>query len=318
MKTLKMIKRSLRMFICSLNPDYRMREKICSIAAELSSCTFAIDVGASYYPHVHWAAVRQSSNACWIAVDPNANNLEYLRYWSDLYLSRLVVVPHGLSAYDGPQTLYVTNVDSGSSLLEPTVNDDWQRRVDPSYFFPINTITIECLSLQTLLHDFAEGYLSSPMWIKLDTQGTECHILEGLSKETYRTNVIVLESECTLQRIPVMKGAGKFDRLTTFLEPMGFELVCFKPISIPIPAKQTRIKGAQGILNECDAVFMLSPTIALNCRPLIHNLSLISAYLCYSLYQEAVQHSILVLDHFSNDLSHVDSLLLRKLVNSLS
>jgi FkbM family methyltransferase len=318
MTALKMIKRSLRRFICSMNLYCRMREQIGSFATELTSGTLAIDVGASYYPHVHWAAVRQSPHACWIAVDPNAHNLEYLRYWADYYRSKLVVVPHGLSEYDGPQTLYVTNVDSGSSLLEPIVSDDWERRIEHSYFFPLQTTSIDCLSLQTVLRDYACGYHSAPIWIKLDTQGSECMILEGLSTETYQNNVLVLESECTLQRIPIMKGAGKFNRLATFLEPMGFELVWLKPISVPIPDKRTRLKAAQGILNECDAVYMLSPTIAINTRPLTHNLSLISAYLSYSLYQEAFQHTIRVLDRFSDDISSSDSRLLHRLVKTLS
>jgi FkbM family methyltransferase len=318
MTSFQKLKSTLLQLIKSAIPEFRRRDYLLSIASDLSSGTCAIDVGASYYPHPHWNAVRQSSNSCWVAIDPNIQNLKYLRHWHRFYRSDLVTISQGLSRHDGKQLLYVTNVDSGSSLLEPHINDDWQQRISPSYFFPLHTKYVQCLSLNTVLRDYVPGYYASPIWIKLDTQGSECQILEGLSPHIYQGNVIAIESECTLQRIPVMKGAGKLDRLTSFLEPLGFELVHLEPIQIPTSRRHKRIKGSRSILNECNAVFLLSPTYAIAKRPLSHNLSLVAAYLSYSLYQEAFQHSGRILSRYLRSLSYTESLTLRNLIKALA
>ena len=299
------IKRLLKACLCLFSPSHKFLRKISRVSTSLSNGTLAIDVGASYFPHGPWECLRHSPCNCWIAVDPNSGNLNYLQSWNYLFKSNLISIPMGLASHDGKHTLYITNVDSGSSLLEPLINNDWRHRVPGAYFFPIRSKSVECLTLSTVLRDYANAYSQSPIWIKLDTQGTELSILKGLDEKAYLENVILVESETTLQLKPIMQGAGKLDGLIAFLEPLGFELVSLKPIMAPVPATRFGMPSSSGILNECDAVYILSPSYALTHRPLQHNLSLISAYLSYSLYYEAAQHARRVLHRFSLELDDV-------------
>jgi len=294
--------RILRRIYRNLVPAKRLSDKISRQSALLASGTVGIDVGASYFPHVHWEAIRQCSKSCWIAIDPNSQNLLYLNNWHELYECSLISIPLGLASSNGQQTLHVTNIDSGSSLLKPLINDDWIPRSDPSYFFPVKLAPVECLCLETLFNDYSKDFAESPFWIKLDTQGSELSILRGLSKQKYLDNVVLIETECTLQRIPIMEGAGKFGDLLNTLEPLGFELASLDPFMSAVPKVPYRGLKARGILNECDAVFILSPSYALKNRPLNHNLSLVSAYLSYSLYHEASSHILRILNHFSEEL----------------
>lgn len=310
------IKRKLRKLIHLLLPSLRRLGNIKSISADLSAGTLAIDVGASYFPLAHWESVRQSPSACWVAVDPNAHNLSYLKTWKQYYLSQLITFPNGLSNADGTQTLFVTNVDSGSSLLEPVINEDWLPRTDNSYFFPVKEIEVSCYSLTSLIQKSCAAYVSAPMWIKLDTQGTELSILEGLSVSYYQQNVVVVEAESSLQRFPIMSQSGKLSSLISYLESFGFELVLLNPISIS--TQHSSGLTSKTVLNECDAVFMLSPSFSITSRPLAHNLSLVAAYCSYCLYDEAIHHSKRILDHFFNELSDSSRFSLYKLLSILT
>ena len=78
-----------------------------------------VDVGASYYPHGKWRLLLESPATRWIAVEPNVANAAYVKTVA-LALQRRAH-RHRPEQEGGTQTLYVTNVDSGSSLLEPQV-----------------------------------------------------------------------------------------------------------------------------------------------------------------------------------------------------
>ena len=297
----------------SISPQSWLHHKLTSYGADFAGGTVAIDIGASYFPHVHWDVVRRCPNACWIAIDPNADNLQYLEKWQSHSLSKLVAVPTGVSQAGGKRTLYVTNIDSGSSILRPDIGEDWNNRVDHSYFFPVREVPIECTSLNNVLEEYTREYGDAPLWIKLDTQGSECDILSGLDSKKLANNVITIESECTLQRIPIMTGSGKLVDLISMLEPFGFELVHLDPISASARTIGPWRVSPSSVVNECDAVFILSPSHAIRERPLIHNLSLISAYIAYGLYHEASCHAARVLNRFSLEVSGATSLRLHSL-----
>jgi FkbM family methyltransferase len=321
MALLPIIKKTIKSII-KLWPPHRHRLSILNLSTRIVGRTTAIDVGASYFPHVHWDVIRRSSTATWVAVDPNSSNLSYLKSWHSSNKSNLVEIPFGLSKKSGLNKLYVTNVDSGSSLLEPIISDDWIHRSTTSYFFPFKTTFVTCLSLDEAIHYIDPNFSDSPIWLKMDTQGSELDILNSLSSRYLLENIVMVESECTLQRIPTMNGSGKLSALLSLLEDSKFEVLIFNVFqSFPKFTFNPLVANKKFALAECDVVFFISPTFAISSRPLAHNLSLISAYLSYNLYFEAFSHIGKVLNHFGDVLdeqTHNVLLLLQSKISSQS
>jgi FkbM family methyltransferase len=241
-----------------------------------------VDVGASYYPHVKWHLFIESPATRWIAVEPNAANAAYVSAWR--WPSRAVLFPIGLSRTGGPQTLYVTNVDSGSSLLPPRIADGMKQRVkNLDYFFPMREVTIETRTLTDVL---MEVPVEAPVFVKLDTQGTELDILRGAESLIASHRIAGIETEATLLAQPVMHGSGKFWQLTEYLESHGMELLTVKPIYGPSRFGVAKPKGLT-YLNECDAVFAVRRDVAAGLS-VAHRAGLLAFYLAYRLYEEGI------------------------------
>lgn len=280
---LKAFLKSVLHLLKSLSSSYRTKNTIANKVALVLPRIVCIDVGASYYPHPNWEVFRRSPNTQWIAVEPNAENLFYLKNWS--WPSRPISVEKGLSELGGKQTLYVTNIDSGSSLLEPVIEASMVHRVlSLDYFYPLKKVAIDTMTLQQVIDQTND--LKSPISIKLDTQGSEFSIILGLNPIVLETRVFCVEIENTLLAQPIMKDATPFYTVFGFFEARGFELVHLKPIPINAPSTARKLQG-KTVLNECDAVFLLRPDIAKK-RDLNTQLALLGAYITYSLYGEAL------------------------------
>jgi FkbM family methyltransferase len=241
-----------------------------------------IDVGASYYPHTRWHLFLESPAATWIAVEPNEANIGYVDSWP--WRSRVLSCTTGLSKGGGAQTLYITNVDSGSSLLEPQIPASMSRRVrNLDYFFPLRTQKIETLTLAQVI----EGQKTDgSVFVKLDTQGTELSILSGAEDLIRDRRIIGIELEATLLAQPVMRGGGKFWQACQYLEDLGLELLLIHPIYGPSRFGLRRPRGLT-FLNECDAVFAVRQDIAAG-LPTEYRVGLLAFYLCNRLFEEAL------------------------------
>lgn len=241
-----------------------------------------VDVGASYYPHPAWELFRESPNTRWVAVDPNEVNLAYLLQWH--WPSRVVGCATGLSRLGGRQTLYVTNVDSGSSLLEPVINECMAHRItNRDYFFPLRAVEIDTLTLAQVI----EGQsATAPVFVKLDTQGTELDILRGASAQLQARRIVGIEMESTLHAVPVMQGAGKFWEACRDLEGYGFELLHVRPITGVSRHGAGRTDG-RSFLNECDAIFALRRDVA-RTLPVDHRSALFAFYIANRFFEEAL------------------------------
>jgi FkbM family methyltransferase len=241
-----------------------------------------VDVGASYYPHVKWQLFIEAPATRWIAVEPNSANAAYVSSWR--WPSRASLFPVGLSRTGGPQTLYVTHVDSGSSLLPPHIADGMKQRVkNLDYFYPMREVTIETRTLADVL---VEAPGEAPVFVKLDTQGTELDILRGAESLIASHRIAGIESEATLLAQPVMHGSGKFWQLSQFLEDHGMELLTVKPIYGPSRFGVAQPRGLT-YLNECDAVFAVRRDVAA-ALPVAHRTGLLAFYLAYRLYEEGM------------------------------
>jgi FkbM family methyltransferase len=255
-------------------------ERLSRTIARLLPPVTCVDIGASYYPHGPWEVFRRSPQTLWIAVEPNSQNTGYLNDWHWPAKTRLEGV--GLSEYGGEQTLYVTNTDSGSSLLPPVISPNMEHRVGEDgrcYFFPVTEKPIPTRSLPDVVADTG----SSPLVVKLDTQGTELSILRGAQSLFDARRIVGIETEATLLAEPYMAGSGKFWEVCQFLEARGFELLQLKPIEA-LPTKARRLVG-RTYLNECDAVFALKHDVVVQLSE-AHQLTLLGFYASYQLYEE--------------------------------
>lgn len=247
-----------------------------------------VDVGASYYPHPQWRLMLSSPRTRWIAVEPNVENIGYVHRWE--WPCQVSAVTTGLSRQGGRQTLYVTHVDSGSSLLEPSIPASQKHRFrDLAYFFPVQPRSIETMTLLEVIRASGEAI---PTFVKLDTQGTELSILHGAEPALAARQIVGIELESTLLAEPVMQGAGKFWEACRDLEALGFELLHLKPIP-GSPRRARKHARANTFLNECDAVFALRRDVALGLS-VEHRTALLAFYLCNRLYDES--HDLLETD----------------------
>ena len=217
-------------------------------------CTF-IDVGASYFYNQHWTIATQLPMSTMIQVDPNLQNLEYIH--TQKIRAKVFSVPFGLSRGGGSQKLYVTNIDSGSSVFEPKISPDLQPRLSKdidSYLYPIKEIEIQT---KKLIEIIPVSLINQPIALKLDTQGSEHEILMGAESLLKSKQFVSIEVEASLLRHPIADGGTKFCELQPYLENFGYELVAMRLNYTHGPSKPSRF-SKQGILNECDALFILN------------------------------------------------------------
>ena len=291
------------------------RNRLAQMISPFLPASICIDVGASYYPHMKWIVFLESVNTNWIAIEPNESNIGYIKSWQ--WPSHVKAITTGLSRKGGLQTLYVTNIDSGSSLLEPVITEAMKHRIKTSglnYLFPLRTVEIDTKTLADVIKSESDD---APILVKLDTQGTELSILQGAQEYLLKNRIVGIEMESTLLARPVMQGSGKFWEACQYLEELGFELLDIKPIMAPSNLTNGSSLGKR-YLNECDAVFALRRDVV-SSLPVHYRISLFAFYLSNKLLEEAL--SILEEDseiksYFAS--KQVDMPKLTKLISSLA
>jgi FkbM family methyltransferase len=274
----RLVPQSFKNFLRQRTLPWRI-SKLLSPHLPMSVC---VDVGASYYPHGKWLTFLNAPRTQWLAVEPNEANISYVKSW--IWPCQVSACTTGLSREGGMQTLYVTNVDTGSSLLPPEIPQSMKHRVrNLDYFFPVTERRIETLTLEQALAGLSA---TAPVFVKLDTQGTELSILQGAQALFDARRIVGIEMESTLLAQPLMKGSGKFWQACEYLESQGFELLHVKPIAAV--GRSGRVQAGQNTyLNECDAVFALRQDVAAQ-LPVEYRTSLLSFYLTNQFYEEAL------------------------------
>lgn len=241
-----------------------------------------VDVGAAHYPHGKWLAFLNAPRTQWLAVEPNEANIGYVKSWG--WPCQISTCTTGLSQNGGTQILHITNVDTGSSLLPPEIPASMQHRVtNLGYFFPVKERHIDTITLVDAIADLSH---TAPVFVKLDTQGTELSILQGAQALFNARRIVGIEMESTMLAEPIMKGSGKFWQACAYLESQGFELLHIKPIHAPSPSGRTKARQYT-FLNECDAVFALRNDVAA-LLSVEHRAGLLAFYLTNLFYEEAL------------------------------
>jgi FkbM family methyltransferase len=282
---------NLKAFIGKLIPKliklrlngFYSKYKISSIIAEFLPEMICVDIGASYYPHHNWLIFLNSEKVRWLAVDPIKENLTYTNQWN--WPSKIYTCTSGLSRNGGVQKLFVTNVDSGSSLLPPDINKSMKHRIlDKGYYFPVTKKNVKTLTLKQVLKSVL--IKDAPIFIKLDTQGTELSILQGSEDFFGKYSIVGIETETTMLAQPIYKGSGKFWQMCRYLEKKGFELLDVK-LNYANHNSVRFNRKRNSYLNECDAIFALRRDIAARLS-VNHRIGLLAFYVTNFLYHEAL------------------------------
>ena len=279
---IQLIKSKLKRFkILYKIKDYIYIDKVSKIISANMPTVNCIDVGASYYEHGKWSIFLKSKNTNWIAVDPNSQNLNYLKNWR--WESKVDSVAYGLSETGGSKILYVTNSDSGSSLKKINIHDSMKERVKDNiaYYFPVTEKIIETISLKRVIE---EKTIKGPIFIKLDTQGTELDIVRGAEEFIDNGNIVGVELETALLAKTFYKNGNKLDHVIKFFEEKNFEMINIQIFDLYSSAENTK-NSKNFFPNECDVVFAPRPDIIKNLA-IEFKVSIAAFYYSYKLYNQ--------------------------------
>jgi FkbM family methyltransferase len=127
------------------------------------------------------------------------------------------VLPVALAGSDGPRTLYITNAPTGSSLLKPG-SDFFNTFGNRDYFYPVRETTVETRRLDGVLTESGLPRLDA---LKIDTQGAELEILQGLGR-VFTDETLCVELEIGYPGSYI--GQPSFGELDALITGAGFYL----------------------------------------------------------------------------------------------
>lgn len=209
-----------------------------------------IDIGASYFPHSNWKIFILSKNTTWLAVDPNVENINYINNWK--YPSKIIAIGDALSKDGKDYNLNIASTDSGSSLLNIEINELHDYRIRKEDFLPVKKKIIKTTKTEKIFQKFSDN---QPILLKLDTQGSELEILDGI-EDIKKKKIVSIELECGLDNYPIYNEAAKFPEIMNKMKSLGFELLSMKIIHNSFN-KSKYMHGLKEIVSHCDAIFTL-------------------------------------------------------------
>jgi FkbM family methyltransferase len=256
----------------------------------------AVDVGAAKGILPHWFTL--DGIALIYQVEPRNDACEELVRINkagkhpDLYR----VLCAAVAGSNGPRTLYVSQVETGTSLFYPNVASaaDGGAYVSMEYFFPINEETVQTQTLDTLLTNSGENQVDL---IKLDIQGTELEALQGMGRSRL-DNLLAIELEIGL--LNIYREAPDFGRIQEFMNERGFDLFDVRVARSHLSAGgsdsyyQTKIFSVypnsptiSARACEFDAVYFRRRSSVLNMKVANQIRRMVACYLTYNFFSEA-------------------------------
>ncbi|MDB3967755.1 FkbM family methyltransferase [Flavobacteriaceae bacterium] len=249
-----------------------------------------IDIGASYFSHGKWKLFMRSKKTNWYAVDPNENNLGYVDNW--IWDCKIKKIAIAISNKSEKTSFYITNEDSGSSILKPHFNENIEHRSSKDYFFPYKKIQLDTVAINEVI----EKKLITPELptiMKLDTQGTEFNIIQSLEQK-YLKNIICFELESNLHAEPAYENSSHISEVFKFFNENGYELMDIDIMRSQKKTTKNKI-NSKNIPNECDLIFIKKSSL-LRYDSTESILAALGVYFCYGLYEELVFLSEFILN----------------------
>ncbi len=256
----------------------------------------AVDVGGANNLQPHWHKLHQAAD--YIVYEPHSKSYDELvaAQQGNNYFKNFRYLKEALAGTAGTRTLYKANVPTCSSLLKPR-SDSLLALSAKSSFFPV---TEEPLQTTTLAASLGSIGVETAHCIKLDTQGTELEILQGLGKERL-DKLLLVEMEIAVQDY-YEGGSTRLEEVIPFLRDHG--LVLFD-------ARTNRSAGNASLLaagtveallgtppraasvalrlNEFDGIFIRDPRLLIDVGTDAATVRQLIVLLCaYNLYGEAL------------------------------
>lgn len=279
-KLKEQIKNIIEFFSSIFIYHIRVKRKLEKILLIIMPDIDVIDIGASYFPHNKWKLFMKSKKINWYAIDPNEKNINYTEDW--IWESKIKKLPYAVDSKTGESDFYVTNVDSGSSMLKPSFNENISHRSDIDYFLPFQKIKIKSTDINDIINNEISTS-NTPIIIKLDTQGTEMRIIENIKKD-YLKNIICFELESNLHAEPAYENSPHISQVFKFFQDNEYELMDIEVLRNQNKKTNNKIKS-KNIPNECDLVF-IKKSKKIREYSVEFITSCIAVYFCYGLYEE--------------------------------
>jgi FkbM family methyltransferase len=134
-----------------------------------------VDVGAAFGLPWHLRVLERVATVLYFEPDQKAAE-DIRRNARERGIPNVHVFQAALADTEGERILYVTNAPTGTSLLKPGSAFATEFG-NPDYFYPIREVPIRTRRMMDVL---AEAGLSRVDTIKLDVQGAELQVLQGL------------------------------------------------------------------------------------------------------------------------------------------
>jgi FkbM family methyltransferase len=176
-----------------------------------------------------------------------------------------VIEPAALGSSEGAATLHRLAGPHNDSLLPP--NRPLVDRFGISSFKSAGTRAVRTTTLDTILFGKWKGRSNWGEFLKVDTQGTELHVLEGAERTLRERTVAVLAETCFCR---LYEGQPLFSEVEAHLRKRGFSFYGF--VASHYRSKKLldrRIGATRERLINADAVFLKDPLPGSeNARPL--------------------------------------------------
>jgi FkbM family methyltransferase len=255
-----------------------------------------IDVGGAVNLQPHFN--KLIGNAEFYIFEPDQRSYDDLVSTVNRYShpSDFYYINKALSGKGGIRTLHLTNVPTGSSILEVKEDAPFHSK-DSNYLYPMKKVEIETFTLSTILNNKSINIIDS---IKLDVQGAELEIIRGFDDDRLNSlNSIEMEigmhenyvnqtTFCETLNFMKEKGFGLFDIrvsrscIPNFVDNMSYQKKYFNTHDNS-PSVSARIW-------EVDAIFFREPSwIKENKISKERILRIIAMYCVYNFFAEAIQ-----------------------------
>ncbi len=170
-----------------------------------------VDVGARAIKQNKF--VQAFSSAQYIGFELDVGECERL---NSLNIDRHQFYPQAIGRKNEPATLHMTRNPACSSIYEPN-SQEMHRFMECGPFFDVmKKLTVETVSLDNWHRDAG---IPDPVFLELDTQGSELDILQG-SEHLLTTSLLGLRVE--VEFFPIYKDQPLFSDVDNYLRPMGF------------------------------------------------------------------------------------------------
>lgn len=184
-----------------------------------------IDVGSAEGMQPHWRAYQGVVDL--LLFEPHRESFEKLvaSFSKSPHPEKFQIIPVGLSGNGGERTLYMLNAPTGSSLY-PINEESEFASSDSDYIYPIREVRIQTRCLADVLDE--KGVKNVDM-IKLDVQGAELEILQGLG-DTRRKSLLLVEAEANIcggisRNFSPYRGAPTWRQIDEMLIADGMRLL---------------------------------------------------------------------------------------------